>query len=122
MQALAERQLADEAPASRTHLIVCSFLAGVLVMAVAADASSASPSWPQVAPRLLPPRPMHCMLGRCLQPHTWLPQAISAVAQCGSAAPSGGFPVSNFRSRWHAASAIGCLSALMSIRADVFSL
>lgn len=46
-EAVLERDLAVEAPVSRTQLIMCSFLAGVLLMAVAADASSESPSWPQ---------------------------------------------------------------------------
>lgn len=48
VQAVSERQLAPEQPASRTQLIVCSFLAGALLMAVAADASTSTPSWPQV--------------------------------------------------------------------------
>lgn len=44
---MSESRPAPEAAGSQGQLMVFSFLAGVLLMAVAADAASASPSWPQ---------------------------------------------------------------------------
>lgn len=47
VQAFAETQLVPEGETGRAQLLGCAFLAGVLAMAVVADAAGASPSWGQ---------------------------------------------------------------------------
>ncbi len=63
VQAFTETQLVPEGETGRAQLLGCAFLAGVLAMAVVADAAGASPSWGQDA--------LYLVLGLALGTAAW---------------------------------------------------